>query len=308
MIQMEWTACNLCASDQAELYCEGRDRQLGGERRFRFVRCRQCGLIYLNPRPLRDEMSRYYPDDYEPFVRPSCSQSGSLAQWGYARYLEKRRKALMRWKESGLLLDVGCATGDFLAHMAQYDWQVQGVEPSLSASERARQEHHLDVLTGDLSQSRFPDRHFDVVTLWDVLEHLHDPLGALTEIHRILKDDGLLVIELPSTRCFDARLFGPYWIGLDVPRHLYVFPPAPLKAMLRKAGFQIFSRRCSSGGYGAFMLSLSFWLKDQQHERLMRIVEFLSRGQLLRLLLFPYTRLAYALGMGPEITVFCRRL
>ena len=305
---MESTICNLCGSNQTDLYYEGRDRQLGGTKRFRLVRCRQCGLIYLNPRPSRDEIGRHYPDDYEPFTRFSHDRSGPAARWSQTRYLDKRCKAVMRWKSSGRLLDVGCATGEFLARMMKYGWQVQGVELSPTAAEAARREYGLDVLTGDLAQAQFPDRCFDVVTLWDVLEHLYDPVAELAEINRILRDDGLLVIELPNTRSFDAALFGPYWIGLDMPRHLYVFPPAPLKAMLKQGDFQIVSRRCASGGYGAFVLSLDFWLEEQPLKWLSSLVAFLSKGPALRLLLSPYIYLAYALGKGPEITLFCQKM
>lgn len=306
--QMEWTTCNLCGSDQTDLYYEGRDRQLGGTERFRLVRCRQCGLIYLNPRPSRDEIGRYYPDNYEPFIRFSCDRSGPLARWSHTRYLDKRCKAVMGWKSLGHLLDVGCATGEFLARMMEYGWQVQGVELSPTAAETARREYGLDVLTGDLAQAQFPDCYFDVVTLWDVLEHLYDPLAELVEISRLLKDDGLLVIELPNIRSFDAALFGPYWIGLDMPRHLYVFPPAPLEAMLKQAGFQIVSQRCSSGGYGAFVLSLKFWTEEQPFKWLNSLTTRLSKGLVLHLLLLPYIYLAYALGRGPEITLFCQKI
>ena len=305
---MEWTTCNLCSSNQTVLYYKGRDRQLGGTERFQLVRCQQCGLIYLNPRPSRDEISRYYPDDYEPFIRFRHHRSGLLARWSYTRYLDKRCRAVMRWKSSGRLLDVGCATGEFLARMKEYGWQVQGVELSPTASETARRKYDLDVFTGDLAQARFPDRHFDVVTLWDVLEHLHDPLAELAEINRILKDDGLLVIELPNTKSFDAALFGSYWIGLDMPRHLYVFPPSSLETMLKQGGFQIVSQRCFSGGYGAFMLSLNFWIEEQPFEWLGRLVTILSKGPTLRLLLMPYIYLAYALGRGPEIAFFCQKI
>jgi hypothetical protein len=120
--RMEWTTCNLCGSDDTTLYCEGRDRQLGGTERFQLVRCQQCGLVYLNPRPSRGEMDRHYPDNYEPFTRAKNSSNGQVAHWGYRRYLDKRRKSVMNWKLSGRLLDVGCATGEFLAYMAEHDW------------------------------------------------------------------------------------------------------------------------------------------------------------------------------------------
>jgi len=302
---MEWTTCNLCSSDRADLYREGHDRQLGGTERFRLVRCRQCGLVYLNPRPSPGEIGRYYPDDYEPFTRPNRGRGGRLARWSYTRYLDKRCKVVMRRKSSGRLLDVGCATGEFLSRMREYGWQVQGVEPSSAAAETARQEYGLDVFTGELTEARFPDRHFDVITLWDVLEHVRDPLAELAEINRTLKDDGLLVIELPNTGSFDATLFGPYWIGLDMPRHFYVFPPAPLEAILRQGGFQIIARRCFSGGYGTFVASLNFWADEQPLPWLRRLTTSLQ-GPVLRILLLPYVYLAYALGRGSEITLFCR--
>jgi SAM-dependent methyltransferase len=251
-------------------------------------------------------MDRYYPDSYEPFTRAKDS-SGPLADWGFRRYMDKRRQSVMPWKSSGRLLDVGCATGEFLAYMAEHDWEVQGVEPSHTAVQVARQEYGLNVFAGDLAQAQLPERHFDVVTLWDVLEHLHDPRAELAEVHRILDDDGLLVMQIPNTRSLDAALFGTFWIGLDMPRHLYLFFPESLEAMLARSGFHIASRRCASGGYGAFVASLGLWTKEKAPEPVKRLVAGLSRGPVLRVLLTPYIYLAYALGRGPEITLFCRK-
>ena len=302
---VEWTNCNLCGSDRTELYREGHDRQLGGSEHFCLVHCLQCGLIYLNPRPNRDEISRYYPADYEPFTRLSRHQGGRLARWSYRRYLDKRCARLP--KTPGRLLDVGCATGDFLARAREHGWQVQGVEPGEAAAEAARQQYGLDVFTGDLAQAHFPYGGFDAVTLWDVLEHVTDPRAELAEIHRILRADGLLLIELPNLRSFDAVLFGPYWIGLDMPRHLHIFPPAALDALLEQTGFRVVSRRCSSGGYGAFVASLNFWGAEQSSRWVRRLATSLSRHPTWQWLLLPYVYLAYAAGRGPEITLLCRK-
>lgn len=304
---MEWTRCNLCGFDGTEPYREGYDWQLGGSELFRLVRCRRCGLVYLNPRPSPGEIGQYYPADYEPFTRSGDSHSGRLARWGYKRHLNKRCTTVMDRKGSGRLLDVGCATGEFLARMKEYGWQVQGVEPSPAAAEIARQDYGLDVRTGDLGQAYFPDRAFDAITLWDVLEHLHDPSAALTEIHRILDDDGLLILELPNPQSFDASLFGPFWIGLDMPRHLYVFPPAPLAAMLKQSGFRIAARRCASGGYGAFVLSLKNWAQGRANSGMNRLMTGLASNPALQFLLLPYIYLAYGLRRGPEITLFCEK-
>jgi SAM-dependent methyltransferase len=302
---VEWTNCNLCGSDRTELYREGHDRQLGGSERFCLVRCLQCGLIYLNPRPCRDEIARYYPADYEPFTRLSRHQGGRLARWSYRRYLDKRCARLP--KIPGHLLDVGCATGDFLARAREHGWQVQGVEPSQAAAEAARRQYDLDVFTGDLSQAYFPDGYFDAVTMWDVLEHVHDPRAELAGIHRIVKAGGLLLIELPNIHSFDVALFGPYWIGLDMPRHLHLFPLVALHALLEQAGFSVVSRRCSSGGYGAFVASLSFWGAERSSRWAQRLAGGLSGHPTWQWLLSPYVYLAYAAGRGPEITLLCRK-
>ncbi|MBN1135989.1 MAG: class I SAM-dependent methyltransferase [Anaerolineae bacterium] len=305
---MEWTNCNLCGSERTEVYREGRDRQLGGSERFRLVRCLQCGLIYLNPRPRRDEIGRYYPADYEPFTRLSRHQGGRLARWSYRRYLDKRCARLP--STPGRLLDVGCATGDFLARAREHGWQVQGVEPGQAAAQAARRQYGLDVFSGDLAEAHLPSASFDAVTLWDVLEHLYDPRAELAEIHRILKSGGVLLIELPNVRSFDAALFGRYWIGLDMPRHLYLFPPSALDALLEQSGFAIVSRRCSSGGYGAFVASLSFWSEEQRSHLgkwMQRLATGLSRHPARQWLLLPYIYLAYATGRGPEITLLCRK-
>jgi SAM-dependent methyltransferase len=213
----------------------------------------------------------------------------------------------MRWQSGGRLLDVGCATGEFSARMAEHGWQVQGVEPSPQAAAVARETYGLDVAESSLTQARFPDRHFDAVTLWDVLEHVPDPLAELAEIHRVLKVGGVLAISLPNLRSFDAALFGQYWIGLDMPRHLHVIPPTLLESMLERCGFRVLSRGCSTGGYGAFLESVKFWLKDSRAAWPERLVAALAHGPALRILLLPYIYLSYALGRGPELAVTCRK-
>jgi len=305
---LENTACNLCGRNDAGPFRQGRDWQLGGSETFYHVRCRHCGLIYLNPRPTRDTMDRYYPSDYEPFVRSAENQGSRFARWNYARYLDRRCRLISRRRPPGRLLDVGCASGDFMARLREHGWHVQGVEPNAAAVEAARRQHGLDVFQGELGQACFPSSYFDVVTLWDVLEHVHDPSAELAEIHRLLRSGGLLVIEMPNPHSLDAALFGRYWIGLDMPRHLYVFPQRPLAEMLGRCGFRILSRHCASGGYGAFVRSLESWSSDRSRTWPGRLGAYLASMPALRLLLLPYVYLAYGLRRGPEITLICEKI
>ena len=137
------------------------------------------------------------------------------------------------------MLDVGCATGSFLDCMRKRgNWQISGVEVNQEAARYARERFSLDVFAGELLEANCPAHHFDVVTLWHVLEHLHSPLDTLMEISRILKDDGALFLSVPNSDSYDARVFGDCWIGLDPPRHLYTFSAKTLKRLLAEAGFE----------------------------------------------------------------------
>jgi SAM-dependent methyltransferase len=167
-------------------------------------------------------------------------------------------------------------------------WEVYGVEINEFAACVAREQHWLDVRVGTLEQAAFPDEFFDAVTLWDVLEHLHDPVASLREIRRILKLDGVLVIRVPNANSWDAALFGRYWAGLEPPRHLYVFTPNTLGALLTANSFRAKSWSSNIAAYTTFLLSLRLWSNAQKRPNAAR--DFLIRSlhhPLMRLLVAP---------------------
>lgn len=283
---MEKTVCNLCRSDQSEMVYELSDwllERVGSQ--FTLVRCKQCGLVYQNPRPLIDEMEEHYPPEYESYqAMPGGGKTSWIARLAVNYGLNKRIRAITRYKRQGSLLDVGCASGRFIGSLnGKPDWNVAGVEISPYASQLAR-DQGLNVFTGTLEQATFPDNSFDVVTMWDVLEHLHDPGATLREVYRILKADGILVLRLPNADSRDAKLFGPYWSGLDAPRHLYVFGITTLSNLLAKTGFQVQRIRCDFGEYFGFVLSLKYVM-------MARGMEKSKRERIGRILYHPLTRL-----------------
>jgi SAM-dependent methyltransferase len=267
MIAMEYTLCAVCgSSDTSQLFTlpdyllDRKDVQAT------FVRCQSCGLVYQNPRPTPDEMSQHYPPEYESYSTPDDTGNASwLLQQAIQLGLRKRGRFITRHKQSGRLLDIGCATGFFLNGMrAQGQWDLYGVEISPYAARVAQEKYGLNVRIGTLEDAAFPDNFFDVVTLWDVLEHLHEPVKSLQEIHRVLKPDGLLVFRVPNLASLDARLFGPFWAGLDPPRHLYVFSPRTVETLLHKTGFSSLEQSSASGNYPTFLLSVRFWLNGRE--------------------------------------------
>jgi SAM-dependent methyltransferase len=296
---METVPCALCGSTTAETVLERADR-FSGER-FRLQRCDQCGLLYVNPRPRVDEIAAYYPEEYEPYQEGGSASP--LTTWRARQGQKIKRRFVEAHARAGRLLDVGCATGDFVGHMASHGWEVQGIEISPQAAQIARERYGVPVHTGRVAEAGVPEGSLDVVTLWDVIEHLHDPPAELRNLHALLAPGGLLVVTVPNLQSWDRRIFGMHWIGWDLPRHLYAFPAGPLARMLAEAGFQVIDRRCILGGVGAFLLSYGDWVKSLRRGAVRRILQSLAPA--LSWFLWPYKELAYRLGRGPVETIAC---
>jgi len=232
MTQNKWefVDCNLCNStDYSDLYKVGSHC---------IVKCSKCGLVYENPRPTIQELqnsnlSIYASNEYEQMYldyRELLSER-----------FHKRLTEIGQWVSSGgRLMDIGCSFGLFLKIAESFDiWECMGVEVNEKTAEYARGRLGLNVVTGQLGHLKFPSGHFDVVTMWDVLEHTPDPYSYLWEVRRILKDNGLVAIQLPNIESFLARLGREQWEWLTPPDHLYHFSPATLQAILKKAGFKV---------------------------------------------------------------------
>jgi len=260
---MENVICNLCGNAQSDTYETVSDLLL--ERhdvQVELVQCVECSLVYQNPRPTPAEIGEHYPPEYVSYVDHASEKKRSwLLQQAIEYGFRKRQRFITRHKKGGSLLDIGCAAGTFILGMRDLkNWQVAGVELSEDVAAMARERYDLNVFSGTLENAAFEDEQFDVVTMWDVLEHVHDPIATLNEIHRILKPDGLLLTRVPNLACWDVALFGNCWAGYDAPRHLYIFTPQTLKETLAKAGFHAFENSSGSASYMTFVLSVKFWL------------------------------------------------
>ncbi len=303
---MKHVRCNYCDQDKTESVNAGPDMLLNTGH-FTLVRCLHCGLIYQNPQLDLAELAVHYPDKYPRFLTAAAQESG-LSRLSADHALARQRQRLERhWQGNGRLLDVGCATGQFLAHMQAAGWQVAGVEFSPHAAAFAREQYGLDVQTGTLEDAAFADGSFDVVTLWDVLEHVQDPKGTLAEIARVLRPGGLLVVSTPNPTCVEAHLFGSHWIGWERPRHLHLFTPNLLRCYLRDAGFEVASLESFSGRLSVTLVSLAYWLKttnvpEEKWQPWLRA----AYSWPLRLATWPIYRLGEALNKTTTMTMFAR--
>lgn len=307
---MEQVNCNYCGRDEADVVSQGGDLLLDRPGAYRLVQCRHCGLIYQNPRPTLEELAQHYPNDYQPYQRGMVENDSLWRRLDRGHEMSRRCKRLMRYhSEPGHLLEVGCSTGLFLVAMRERGWQVRGVELSPYAAEYARKTFNLDVATGSLEEVKLEDHAFDVVALWDVLEHVIDPKSTLSEISRILKPGGLFVASLPNPASIEARVFGSHWVGWDRPRHLHLFTPAVIEHYLTDAGFEAPTIESFSGRLGVTLMSVEFAAKARGiPEKRWRPLTRIAYGWPFRLATWPLYRLLGALNRSSIMTVFARRL
>ena len=301
--------CPLCNVDHSEPVAQVRDRLLGIEGEFTLVKCSQCGLLYLNPQPTSEEISRYYPPEYDGYVGVDLDQMPWLRRLSVKYGLYKRQRAVTRYRKGGRLLEVGCATGMFLDTMRRSgSWDVYGIDISEHAVQCACDQLGLNVTCGQLEEADFPDGFFDAVVMWDVLEHLPDPKAGLLEVRRVLAPDGWLIFRVPNLDSLDARLFGPYWAGLDAPRHFFVFSVETVRQLLETSGFTLQRTVCFSGTYPAFVLSVRFWASDHLSSRAQTWVRRILESLPIRLLVAPVFQVVDWLEKSTVVTVYARRM
>jgi SAM-dependent methyltransferase len=289
-IEMETPACLICGATRSTVRFHLHDWacELPGE--FQLVTCETCGHMYQSPRPTQAVIGEFYPEDYQPFWRAIDAEPHwwrrVLRRWQW----RTRCRQVSQVRAGGRILDVGASTGVFLSEMRRYGaWTVAGVELSAQAAQYARETFNLDLFVGQVESAPWPPHSFDVVTLWDVLEHLPEPALALKKIRELLAEDGYLIVSVPNGDSVDARLFGRYWIGLDAPRHMSVFNRTSLQRLMRDTGYTIEAAYCYYGRYTTFALSLQQWLRA--HLRRSALRRGLERGlswPLWRYLTLPY--------------------
>lgn len=305
----EATACEICGSQARTLVATRADLFLGGTQHYTMYECHGCGAIYQHPRPTRQSIRSFYPDEYPQYTAELATEHW-LKRLDRRYGLRKRCRVVTRHVPHGRLLDVGCATGDFLSEMKlQPGWSVVGVEPNPSAAARAQRATGVPVISAVLNEAPFADASFDAITMWDVLEHVHDPLVILDTVARLLRPGGVFVVNHPNTASIDRRVFGRYWLGYELPRHLYLYPGELLRRLMEERGFIEVERRCVYGSYAASSTSLVLMSVDHLGQnRITNLIRTIVYSKLLRLLFLPYFKIIDSQGLGSNITAVFRRV
>ncbi len=263
-------ACPLCGAAGRPLYRELRDRLFAAPGVWSVRECGDaaCGLLWLDPVPIPEDLGKAYLSYFTHEERPPSPRKGLrrivlAAREGYLSSRHggppagpaKRALGLLSllhpgWRAElghramhlpvrtgGRLLEVGCGTGDLLAGVRDLGWTVTGVDFDPAAVAVARR-RGLSVQEGDLASQGFADGSFDAVTMFHLIEHVPDPGALLAECRRVLAPGGRIVVVTPNPRSRGHRLFAVSWMGLDPPRHLHLFPPETLRREAERRGFR----------------------------------------------------------------------
>ena len=222
--------CPVCGDAGASEWLRGPDRFHGRREKYTLVRCQACSLVWLSHPPKPAEMNLHYTDAYHKLI--SASGENSPVRW------KDRKAALTQWKQSGALLDMGCSSGSFLESLKSEPWKLYGIEMSAEGAETAEARSGAKVYVGNILDAPFPRESFDVITCFDVLEHLYEPQLVMARVGEWLKPGGIFYVLVPNVDSAEARLFGSYWHGLELPRHLFHYSPGSLKFLAESAGLR----------------------------------------------------------------------
>jgi SAM-dependent methyltransferase len=307
-------ACIICGPTPASLVVQGPDRSGAVAGSFSLLKCPKCGSVFLWPRPSEEALSRFYGKDYPEHRLPE--PGSKTVPTIFSRYyknlgLNRLCRLTVRFSGSseGRLLDIGAATGLFLAQMRRWGkWELFGLEPHPRPARYAREVLGLKVFSGTLRDHPFPDEFFQVITLWNVFEHLPDPIESLKKINRLLAPSGILILSLPYLESLEARFFGKYWAGWEVPRHLYLFPRETLTRLLEENGFDVLGRTFPYTGFGLFADSLRSYLEDRRpgRKRQQRPLTWI-KAPFIHLTALPYLYLMRGLGKSSLVTVLAKK-
>jgi 2-polyprenyl-3-methyl-5-hydroxy-6-metoxy-1,4-benzoquinol methylase len=241
---IHYTHCPGCDSSIINPVFSVKDYTVSGED-FSIWECADCSLRFTQNAPAADSIGNYYKsEDYISHTNTSKGFINRLYQVIRKKTLRQKRKLVCKLtgKEQGKILDVGSGTGAFVNEMKQNGWQATGLEPDTGARKIAKEVFNCELKNTDEFFSLPPDS-FDAITMWHVLEHVHDLQSYLSQLKNLLREDGRLIVAVPNYTSFDASVYKEYWAAYDVPRHLYHFSPDSMKRLIEKNGMKIVDYR-----------------------------------------------------------------
>jgi len=231
----QFSPCPICNKEDISTLLYTKDYSLTGED-FQIIQCSHCTLEYTDPAPSKEDIAPYY--NFPSYISHTDSKEGFVNKiYHKVRNLTLTQKT--NWVQSlftghkGQLLEVGAGTGAFAHSMLKKGWKVTALEPDESSRNKALENYNIQLLPIE-KLNDLDSASYEVITLWHVLEHVHDLNEYMKLFHRLLKPNGRLVIAVPNYTSYDAGFYKKHWAAYDVPRHLYHFSPMSMHYLTKK--------------------------------------------------------------------------
>jgi len=233
--------CPVCGGKEIIKFLDIKDHSISKET-FTIEECTNCGLKFTNPRPSEYQIGKYYQS--EEYISHSDTKKGFINKIYHIvrTYTLKGKLDLIRKYSSGTrLLDIGCGTGYFLKYAKENGYTVTGMEPDVTARKLAEKNLSQEIFSDIFSIE--PNEQVDAITMWHVLEHVHQLQETLLKLKSLLKSKGTLIIAVPNPESYDAQFYKEYWAAYDVPRHLYHFNQKSMQVLLQTYGFKLIATK-----------------------------------------------------------------
>ena len=244
MSRILFSKCPVCDAAAIDDVMQVKDYTVSGEL-FTIVECRSCSLRFTKDAPDAPAIASYYKT--ENYISHTDTSKGVINRLYHlvrktTLAQKKRLVEKVTGMKAGSILDVGSGSGAFPNEMKRSGWKTTGLEPDADARKLAGDLYSLELAdSGSLYQ--LPADHFDAVTLWHVLEHVHDLDVYMQQLKKVLKKEGRIFIAVPNYKSIDAAIYKENWAAYDVPRHLYHFSPFSMQVLMKKHGLEIKQHR-----------------------------------------------------------------
>jgi 2-polyprenyl-3-methyl-5-hydroxy-6-metoxy-1,4-benzoquinol methylase len=242
--RVHYTHCPVCNSTLINPIFSVRDYSVSGED-FVIWQCSQCSLRFTQDVPTEASIAPYYKSpDYISHTNTSKGLLNKLYQRVRNHTLDQKANLIIEQTgmQQGRLLDVGAGVGAFLKTMQGKGWAIQGIEPDIDARLIAKESFGID-LADTASFYELPPQSFDAITLWHVLEHIHDLHRYVEQLKSLLTQRGKIFIAVPNYQSVDAAIYRLKWAAYDVPRHLYHFTPHALEVLMHNHGLRVVAKK-----------------------------------------------------------------
>lgn len=237
---IQYTACPVCNSNQIKEVFVLEDYSVSHET-FPVDECLNCGLRFTQHIPCETAIQRYYQSaDY---ISHSDTRKGIINKVYHLarRYTLLKKASLVKavtGKRVGMHLDIGSGTGSFVNTMQKAGWNTIGLEPDNNARKKGVELYNVDIYPAD-EFTMLPESTYDAITMWHVLEHIHQLNETVEQLRKLLAPGGKLLVAVPNYTSKDARHYKKHWAAYDVPRHLYHFSPSSIRQLMENHGMKV---------------------------------------------------------------------